>query len=424
MKDIRLSGVLAEARLKKYASNHVFTDKVMNSLQSSAIFTQQIRSMNVNKKETFIMKLKHLPKLAIVAIAIAALAVTGGTTYALYKVLWERPSVSVNESTTNQFGRTQVIASFENCANQSNETTYEIKRGSTLDPSEIGKILQARCEIEVLREWSGANEMPKGPDPSIREAEGTSSATSVMLSPGASKVVRLDATTLALDGDKNSTPEKPLTLSPETEFIVSNHQVEMDAIQKGDTVLYVKDHSYEFVTKKTDTGYDTSTRNTGDVISHVIKVELPAEYYASEKQSQIAERKPCMNNTQDSCLQTSAIVLYEDYSGSLKGFNDPNNAIKEYRDIQGIITEHNGATVKIKSSSGRIFTITTPTDIITEYNQNRGVNRGITIAPGDLLMMHYIVNKTDDGLSPEGLEINSVYLALDKIQKGDPDQKY
>jgi hypothetical protein len=425
MKDVRLTGLLAAARSKKYAISGTFTDKVMESLQPSAIFTNQIRRMNVNKKETFIMKLKHLPKFAIIAIAIAALAVTGGTTYALYKALWERPSVTVNEPTTNQFGRTQVIASFENCSNQSDQTTFEIKRGSTLDPSEIGKILQARCEIEALREWSGANKSPARPDASIREAEGTSSASMVMVSPVASKIVSLDATSLTLTGDEYNTPKEPLTLTAQTQYIVDGQQVSADAIKSGDTVLYVYDQTSEFTTKKIENGYDTTSRITNEVTTGIIKVDLPSEYYGPGKQNQIAEREPCENNVQDSCVQTSAIVLYEDWSGSLQGYDDPNNLIKEYRYIQGVITEHNGATVTIQSSSGRTFTITTPTDVITGFNQTRsGSYNGITLGAGDLLMVRYIVDKTDDGLNLEGSEVLSVYVGLNKIQKGDPEQKY
>ena len=425
MKDEHLNGLLIEARPKGYISNHVFTDQVMNSLQPPAIFTRQIRKMNVNKKETFIMKFKHLPKFALVAIVLAALAVTGGTTYALYKALWEQPSVTVNESTTNQFGRTQVVASFKNCSNQSDQTTFEIKRGSTLDPSEIGKILQARCEIEALREWSGANKFPGGPDPSIREAEGTSSTVMVTVSPVASKIVSLDSTKLMLTGDEYNTPKEPLVLTSETQYIVEGQQVSAEVIKPGDNILYLTDQTNTFVTKKVDNGYDTTSSVTKEVTTGVIKVDLPLEYYGTGKQNQIAEREPCMNNRQDSCLRTSAIVLYEDFSGSLQGFDDPNNLIKEYRDIQGILIEHTAEVVKIQSSSGRIFTLTTPSDIITDYNQNQSANHnGIKVELGDLLMVHYIVDKTDDGLSPEGLEINSIYVGLNNIQKGGPVQKY
>lgn len=425
MKDVSLNGLLAEARSKNYVPNRIFTDKVMNILQPSAILTKQIRRMDVNNKETFIMKLRHLPKLAVLAIAIATLAIVSGTTYAVYKVLWEHPSVTVNKPTTNQFGRTQVIASFENCTNQSAETTFEIKRGSTLDPSEIGKILQARCELEALRDWAGANKQPKGPDQSIRQAEGTSSGTTTMVSPVASKVVSIDATSLMLIGDEYNTPKDPLTLTSQTEYIVGNHQASKDEIHPGDTVLYVDDLTYDFVTKKTETGYSTSSHVTKEVITYVIKVDLPFEYYGPGKQNQIAEREPCMNNPQDSCVQTAAIDLYENYSGSIQGFDDPNNQKKESRQIQGIITEHDGTTVKIKSSSGRIFTINTPSDIITRFNKTRSADyNGVRVAPGDLLMVRYTVDKTDDGLTLEGLQINSVYVALNMIQKDDPLQKY
>lgn len=426
MKDSRLNALLAASRPNTHVIRNLFTDTVMQKIDSSEILSSYVRRMNVNKKETFIMKLRHLPKLAILAIAIGAVVVLGGTTYALYKTLWEHPSVTVEEPTKNQFGRTQVLASFENCANQSAATTFEIKAGSTLDPSEIGKILQARCELEALREWAGTNKSPNSPSVEQRQTEGTYTQTMRMTSPVASKVVSISPTSLSLIGDEYNTPKDPLVMTDKTEYIVDGHESTIDQIQPGDTVLYVNDITYDFVTKKTATGYSTSSTSAKNVtVTHLVKVGLPFEYYGPGKQNQIAQREACMGNPQDSCVQTAAVDLYENYPTD-QILPDSNGEVPfDNREIQGIIIDHSGTTLKIQSSSGRIFTLKTPRDIVSNFNLNRSAGyNNVTVGKGDMLMVRYAVDKTSTSLELGPSEIRSVYLALSMIQKGDPIQKY
>jgi hypothetical protein len=426
MKYLPFEAHLIAARPENYASNKAFTDRVMAKLRSPEIISDSIRKMSVNKKETFFMKLRHLPKLAIVAIAVGILVILSGTTYAAYKLLWEHPSVTVEQPTTNQFGRTQVMASFENCANQSAATAFEIKTGSTLDPAEIGKILQARCELEAVREWSGTNKRPQGPDQKWLQSEGTHTQTMRMVSPVASEVVSINPASLALTGDQYNTPKDPLTLTNTTQYIINNHESTIDQIHPGDSVLYVYDVTYDFVTKKTPTGYSTSSTVAKDVvITHLIKVDLPFEYYGPTKQNQIAERSACMGNPQDSCVQTAAVDLYENYPTELILPDENGEPPFDSREIQGIIIEHTGTTLKIQSSSGRIFTLTTPLDIVADFNVNRSAEyNNITVEKGDMLMVRYAVDKTSTSLELGPSEIRSIQLELSMIQKGDPVRKY
>lgn len=426
MKNLTFEAQIIAARPRQYAVSDTFTDQVMEKIHSPEILSSHVRNMNVNKKETFIMKLHHLPKLAIIAIAIGGLVILSGATYATYKLFWEQPSVTTESPTTNQFGRTQVIASFENCENQSAATTFEIKTGSTLEASEIGKILQARCELEALREWSGTNEQPKGPDPSMQQNEGTYSQTMRMVSPVASNIVSINATSLALTGDEYNTPQDPLPLTGETRYIVDAHESTIDQFKPGDTVLYVHDIAFDFVTEKTDLGYSTSSTPGREVaVTHLVKVSLPFEYYGPGKQNQIAERNACMGNPQDSCVQTAAVDLYENYSTSPVLPDSNGEAPFDYREIQGIIIEHNTTSLKIQSSSGKIFTLTTPNDIVAAFNINRSTEyNNIKVEKGDVLMVRYSVDKSSTSLELRASEIQSIYLALSMIQKGDPVQKY
>lgn len=420
-----LSLLLIAARPDMYDSRIEFTDKVMSAIQSTEILSTRMRKMNVNKKETFIMKLRHLPTFVVIAIALGAVLLLGGTTYAIYKTLWKEPTVTVQKPITNQFGRTQVIASLENCGDQSAAATFEIKSGSTLDPSEIHKILQARCEMDIIRNWSGANMLGAGG--SRQPVEGTSTAVMTMMSPVASKIVSIDATSLALTGDEYNTPKDPLALTAETQYIVDNQLSTVDKLMPSDAVVYVEEITSQVVTKKTPTGYSSGGSPISRKTTHVVKVDLPFEYYGPSKQNQIAQREACSGNPQDSCVQTASVDLYEAPNTVILKPDplDKNKFTNEMRSVQGVLTEYNGSTLKIKSSSGRLFTLETPSDIVANFNDNRSSNYNNTkVEVGDLIIVSYIVDKTYTSLSLNSSHIISINLGLSLIYKSDPIKKY
>ena len=151
MKDNLFDIRIALARPDTYAISTDFTDRVMATVASSEILSAHVRNMSVNKKETFMMKLRHLPKFAIIAIAIGALLLLAGTTYAVVQTIKD---VNVDQSGTNKFGREQLQVTFNGCEDQQQRgTTYEVKRGSNLSAEDGVKVLEARCQLDVIEKW-------------------------------------------------------------------------------------------------------------------------------------------------------------------------------------------------------------------------------------------------------------------------------
>lgn len=389
-----------------------FTDRVMSKLKSLPAGVDFIPNKNT-VMQSFFSRLSYLPKFVVVLLAVAALTLLSGTAYAAYKVLWEQPQVTTHIPTSNEFGRTQIVAKFENCIDQSNEATFEIKSGSKLDSTEVGEILQARCELMAIQNWSGENAVQPGSD-RVPE-EGVSQSSMVMVYPSASKVVSISNTELSLTGDEYA-PEGSLDLNESTQFIANNTVTTRDQIRAGDTVLFVQNIVTNDLTARNENNeYVTSGMPTSREITYVIKVNLPFEYYNASKQNQIAQRQDCLGNTQDSCVQAQLIDLY---SSSPSGHNT------QKRTIQGIITEHKGNTITIQASSGRTFTINTPYDIVSKFNQNTAANNGLSIGQGDLIQASYIVKKDDKPLTLNDSNILSVQLGLNIIRKNDSVEKY
>lgn len=385
-----------------------FTDTVMKKLDDFQPATDKISQGNPVLR--FFVQLRRMPKFAVMILSIAALTLLGGTVYAVYKILWEQPNVTITTPSANQFGRSQVVAQLERCGEQANQVVFEAKIGNTLDRDEISKILQARCEMEVIRTVIGESNGQIGADevPAI----GTSRSSAVMLYPAAGKVVKIDDVRLSLAGDHHA-PSEALILNEQTQFVVDGALASRNQIRQGDTVLFVKSITTSDTTKQNDNGqYVTEGVPTSSEILYVIKPSLPFEYYNASKQSLIAQRQACIGNPEDSCIQTQQVDLYT---------RSVNRNKNERRSIQGVITKHNGSQLTLQSSSGRIFTITTPLDIVDDFNAHKSsLYNNIKISEGDLLQVNYYSDITT--LTTKNIE--SIQLGLDVALKGDEIKKY
>ena len=102
------------------------------------------------------MKLKHLPKFAIIAIALGALLVCSTGVYAAYKLLWPKPHADVSEMTTSVSGRDEVSIPFSQCGDTTMAQRYELKKNATITPEQIADVVQAQCELQAITSWANA----------------------------------------------------------------------------------------------------------------------------------------------------------------------------------------------------------------------------------------------------------------------------
>lgn len=218
-----------------------------------------------------------------------------------------------------------------------------------------------------------------------------------------------------LNGDKH-VPTKPLVLTKETRYIADNKLATRDQIHTGDSVLFVENILTKQVTTKDAAGhYNTAGVPAAHNITYVIKLDLPFEYYNSGKQSQVAQRKNCVGNSQDSCVQTQLIDLYQ--SSGVR------SSAGNVRTIQGIITKLDGTTIQMRTSSGRTFSLTTPSNIVADFNQTKSADYNNTkVTVGDLLEARYTAPKNDLALNPS--QLISIQLVLNMPNKNAPIQKY
>jgi hypothetical protein len=363
--------------------NQDFVARTMNAIEDAhrkthahEIFSRTMRTMDVNKKETFIMKLKQLPIGVLIALAVAGIGITSGTAYAAFQA-WQSAVVKTGKATTNQYGRSEVPVDIAQCSSIKDEDIKaEVGAGSTLDPKEIAKVLQARCEFDEVIAYgsklSSDAQLPLTSDIGI----------------GPSDVVtdyRLSGYSITIPSSAYS-PEKTLEITPDTLFIARGALIKASDIKPtGDSIMYVSRERWT----SAGVGSPQVYSPVGATALAVIKMSLPSRYYSQDMQAKLSLRVPCEGNPSDSCVRNSAGLMIYSYTSDE---NDPTKPAipNPIVYIEGLITKYNDTSLQIKTSSGRLLTFKTPAHFIDSFNEHPKEHfEDVKLAVGDMLSIAY-----------------------------------
>ena len=423
MKEHMFDMHLIATRPENYSIRTDFTDQVMDAIQSSEILSDRVRKMNVNKKETFIMKLHHLPKLAVLVIAIGSLVILSGVAYASYQLLWPKPEVHTSGPTTSASGRQAVAISLAQCGGSKLGSRYELKKNATITVDEIPMVVKAQCELGAIDTWARATfpnndtQPPKGLAdgmPYDRVTLSTSMATHIKS--------RSDSSMTFAGLTKYNQPDTTLSIAPETQFIADGHAVLANAITANDPIAYVTSSSIHFQPNGecNNQQCNMSGNPTSSKLVAVVKLSQPFQYYDQLAWQSLTEIVACEGNPHETCLTgyAGAIDLYQAFENT-----DPGARMKE---VQGFVTSIDGPSVTIKSSSGSLFTITTPTDVISSYNKNKASQyyNNQTVRVGSGLDIRYMESPDQHSKSINGKSIISMQLQIEVISKASPVTAY
>jgi len=422
MKDSQFNALLAASKPDNYKSNTIFTDAVMSSIQTSEILSSQVRKTSVNKKETLFMKLRHLPKFAIVAIAIGVLALLSGTAYATYQLLWNEPKITVSEPTTSVSGRQEVNLSFAECGSDNLVSRYELKKKATITIEDVPNVLKAHCELDTIGTWA-QNTYPH--DTHMTNFDPTKQSKSVRLNNSfATHIKASSESSITFEGlTKYMEEDKTMTVTPDVKFIADGRYVKSSDISTTDSVMYITSQTSVITPNPGCTKQNCSSSGSleSETLLAVVKLKLPFKYYDQLAWQSLTERQTCAGNPNDTCLTgfSGAIDLY-------MGSPSTNSSESSYKEIQGVITSISGASVVIKSSSGTLFTINTPTDVIAAYNTNKAARyyNNQKVVVGSSLVVRYIQKQNENSKTISPKELSSVQLQIELVGKSDPVRNY
>jgi len=411
--------IIASAPDQPGKATDAFTNNVMNKIHRDASLKAHVATKPTATRASFFYRLRHLPTLAVIAIAFVTILAITGTAYALTQ-LWAKPIVHIQTPVKSAAGRVEVIASLQNCGNEAAKQTIEVKKMSTIDPSEIQKILQARCEVSAVQQAlapQDSSAIPQIPvDGRIVEQTALQNASSVL---------SLSKDTLqSKDGRTNTLSAQEVT--PATKYVVNGLEGTASDIRPGDTILYTLYTKYrQHVGATSDpTRFTTSPEELEKRVTYIVKANLPIEYYGADKQGQIAQITSCFGNEMDSCAEGGVVDLYQD-NGNNPLSSEITSRQAVMREIQLKLMSVNGTRITGISTSGRQFSVALPVDAIKTFNTTRssGYNH-VIIGIGDTVLIRYyeLASQNDTTVSSDRVEYAGFLVEM--IHENDPIKKY
>ncbi len=424
MKDSNFDALLLAAKPTKYSTNAAFTDTVMQKVQHSEILLSAVRKMDANKKETFIMKFKHLPRIAIVAIALGTLVIVSTGAYAAYQLLWLKPEASVSQPTTSQSGRKEVSLLFSQCGSKYVPERYELKRDATITADQIENVVKAQCELQAINEWAETTYGGKLSDGTYR-LDSKSQASRHPWVSNATRIKSISSSSITFSGHKKySTEDTTLSVPQDIRYIANGTDVGLSQFKPDDVVVYIV-HQGTRQTPKEECATD-ACREFGEYFgTHellaVVKLDRAFEDYDQFAWQSLTELSACQGNMNDLCLSG--------YSGSIDLYmnnKSPNFTDKMMtKEIQGVITELNGKSFKIKSSSGSTYTIDAPSDVISNFNNNQSANyNNQKIVVGNTLSVQYNEVENEHSKTIGADKLFWITVKLEMVKKGDAPKLY
>ena len=417
MKNLDFDALLLAAKPDSYSSNPQFTDRVMHKVRHSEIISSAIRTMDVNKKETFIMKFKHLPRIAIVAIALGALVVVSTGAYAAYQLLWANPEVHLIDSKMSVSGRDEVLLSTSGC-DTTGSTRYELKKGATIGADRIRDVVQAHCELQAITDWAQESYGDQAmADLNGLTAESKPVEETIVVTSMATHLEKRQGDSFTFSAlDKYGWPQNTLKADDTVKYIVDGKNSTADEIKEGDPVVYVATGTIA-MTRNQNGSIDTDNKPNRTLVA-IVKLSMPFEDYDQFAWQSLAQRETCYGNPNDDCVAGGASIdLYMGGGGSGISGN------KIMKEIQGTVVSLNGNKTSIRSSSGTIFTVTTPSDVISDYNTNKAERyyNNQKVILGSSISVQYIEDE-----DARATDIAAAYMRfqIELVSKGDPVKAY
>lgn len=413
MKDNVMDALIIAARPEAYGrGNEAFTDRVMEGVAAGEILSHAIRKTSVNKKETLFMKLRHLPKLAIVAIAIGALLFVAGTTYAIVQTVSTLSPVKVNQAGTNEFGREQLKVEFNSCDAQKEEgTTYELKRGSNLSSEDGAKVLQAKCDMDAITTWIQN-------DPQSKEKMGDTDRALMRLG----STLSVADTVKDIQGKKLTLERGEKALPDNVRVVENNKETSLESVKPGGAVIYFVPSQY-----KGFSGSSDDEANSDGAI--IFKLPLEAKYYGIDYRSYVHARSACDNNPERDCLKSNGINqtnLIVTSGGTTPVMNDTRTPKK----VQGRVISYDAGSIRLDVGDGVTYTLQTPRNIIDEYNRTKVYSlagydtiyaktnpEDLKIKAGDSLDIYYLEASGESAEMLSWNQITTISLMVERTPK-------
>ena len=345
-------------------------DTVPNSQFTNAVI-QGIKKRQKPPRNRLLSLLYASPAFAALA-GIMTLFVLAGTAYAI-SYAWPLLNLQVSKPTTTSSGR-QAVEVFGNACPDISNKKYELKKVSPFGIEKVPDIIKAECNLNAISRWADTT-YPKYTLRADHESwnpdmtPGAIVTTKMLNTPLAQKIISIDATKITIGDVDESKPSLNLAITPSTKFIVDHQYKQAHDLKKGDAVAYIS-----LITSAVRNNDDCTPESCGNTpisqseeLLAIVKLDMPYEDYG--KFGSLSELMRCSVNKDDYCHtgNASSFELYTNYN-----LGHATDASLQYAQIEGSIQSSSPTRLVIKTSSGRIVTVNTTSDLVASFNANRG----------------------------------------------------
>ena len=340
----------------------------------------------------------------------------------------------------NQDGRTEIEINM-NCTSQSGNQTnlYQVNKNAKLKPNEAKYAIKGRCIMDqtetFARKITPSLNLTIRPFPSWEErAKMKQGDTYQNISTGIYYQVS-DLQNGILHGDDmfetdrgpyGENPSLPIDNSAKAYELGIDKALPISSVRKGAIVMPI-----ELVTNvmTSENGSDAKERK---VVAIIILPDTPElKWYSPNMINSISPVQTCEGNPQDRCVD-GGIDLFP--VGQGEDNVNRNFARVDYppkkndhvmKAISGKLTEIHDTYVKIKSSSGKVFTIKFGSDPTYWFNEHAsGYHNNIQIKLGDIIIVRYSEKPDQHKTTIENKHIMNASFAIEMTSKYDPVKKY
>ncbi|HSW74885.1 MAG TPA: hypothetical protein VLG16_03375 [Candidatus Saccharimonadales bacterium] len=416
--------------------NTAFVTDTMRAVRSQAARAAFERNLNGIKKPKrrnggLLAKFKQLPVGVVVLVMLLVAVGLSGAVYAFARYAPDLVKIT-NSAITSRGTKAYWAPAFTNCTTDGTQKFERNKNASQLSDADVQNLITARCEEDIVdgfvsRIWPtyGTNKVWKDGD-TIYYARPDAIGTLRSVSK-ANVVVNESASGTQLK-TYNAQPNQQITA------YANGVKVPLSSIKAGDTVYVItrvsdiytmpfhadSSGSVEYMAPTTQ----TPPKTVGAI--GIVKLSQPLRYYGG-LQNGLTELPPCMGNAGEYCPSTASIDVYPREGG--EGAVNPQLVDvdpSKNREISGMVTELNDATLKLRSSSGKIYMVSVPGDGFSQYNRQYApaYSDDATLRIGSNVSVLYSMSAKTSAQNISASQVIKVRLMLDGDVKQGTDQQY
>jgi hypothetical protein len=395
-----------------------------------------IHTRITNRKTAAMKVLKMTPRL-LVANTLLIVIILGFSGYS-YAQKEEQKKLEILKQYINPTGRTEIETNMScDSRNQNLTNLYEVHKNAKLNPDEAKFAIEALCNMDQAEKFARkiisllklSTSSPL-PGPAMKRGD-----TYYSISTGIYyKVTELKDGFLygddMFDGDGpyGDNPPLPIDLAAKAYELGVEKPLPISSAKKGVIVMPIEMIANVAVSQS------GSSAKARKVIALIVLPDKPEfKWYHPNMINSVSRVQTCEGNPQDRCIDTGKIDLFPAGAGEgdfrnaaftpLQYPSTKNSPVM--KEISGKLTEINNKYVKIKSSSGRVFTVRFESNPVEYFNKNVSQHHNnIKIELGDTIVVRYSESSDKHATTIENKQIMNASFAIEMTSKYDSVKKY